>query len=206
LREQAGAIERLAAPQGAPGRLPALGKAPLESAGDTLRLKDENRQLRERCAALQQQYSAAMRERAQLAEETDALRARAAAPGPVAPAAPVAAAADAGELAALRQRVSALEAAERDARAAADAATRRAAAAETETAALRSDLEAARREASQRVSETKQFQSLQKMLTSKNELIKSLREELAKCVLVLSCSCFVACLCGPRYLILPCVV
>lgn len=59
--------QHLAAGPGVGGAkvLPSLKSSPMEQAAETQRLKDENKMLRERCAVMQQQYTAWMKGTAQ---------------------------------------------------------------------------------------------------------------------------------------------
>jgi DNA repair exonuclease SbcCD ATPase subunit len=157
-------------------RLPSLAKAPLESAGDALKLREENRLLRDRCAQLQQRFTELMQQReGLLAAQSPAA---AAAPVPVSVVADTAPA-DAAELDALRARLAAAEQAGAAAAAAAQEATQQATA---RAQRLGDELEAARKEATARVSDTKQFQSLQKMLQTKTQQVRELRDRLSKYV------------------------
>jgi len=151
--------------------LPSLKTSPMEQAAELQRLKDENKVLRDRCASMQQQFSAGMKEK-------EELKTILASPPPKPEPVPIVTAKHddsdlRSEISLLRKDLEAL-------RSSLDASQGSNTALEKKLAIATADVDAAKKEASAKVNESKQFQSLQKMLATKTTQIKTLREQLSK--------------------------
>eukprot|EP00698_Gefionella_okellyi_P003672 TRINITY_DN13437_c0_g1_i1.p1 TRINITY_DN13437_c0_g1~~TRINITY_DN13437_c0_g1_i1.p1 ORF type:complete len:311 (+),score=83.27 TRINITY_DN13437_c0_g1_i1:68-1000(+) len=168
-------------------RLPSLQQTGREEL-DAIQLRDENKGLRDRCHQLQTQFTAASREKTELREQLEQLRSELSAlrseTATLKTEASRKADSQTDVKAAALQSEASLRTELSDAKASAQKAEAALRAELSETKAklaqLQAELEAARKEVGSRLSESKQFQSLQKMLTTKNQQVKELREALAK--------------------------